>query len=57
MSKCDLIRDLLPLYVDGAASKESAAQWRRMWPPATSAAVLCRICARPPHCLPRTRKT
>ncbi len=24
MSKCDLIRDLLPLYVDGAASKESA---------------------------------
>lgn len=24
MNKCDLIRDLLPLYVDGAASKESA---------------------------------
>ena len=24
MSKCDLIRDLLPLYVDGAASEESA---------------------------------
>ena len=24
MSKCDLIRDLLPLYVDGAASQESA---------------------------------